>query len=79
MKSILSLLLASFLTAACSSSTTPLRVVPPADLTQACDPLPAFRGVTMGDLFRHTITTTQMYRECKARHDALSSWERAKK
>lgn len=58
---------------------TPLRATPPANLTQPCDPLVPFDGQTMGELLRYTVGTIQQYRDCAARHESLSEWERARK
>ena len=44
----------------------------PANLTQPCDPLPAFDGATADDLIGYTLSLTSQYRDCSTRHAALA-------
>lgn len=67
-------ILALFLLAACASVPR-LLPAPPANLTQACAPVPDLpEPATLGDLLRADIELIGLYRECGARHQALSEW-----
>ncbi len=66
---------AAFPLAACESFKMPFPVIPPANLTAQCPDLVAPQGeVTLGDLLRFSVDTAGQYRECQARHKALSEW-----
>ena len=58
----------------CSKVTPYLPSPPPADLTLACDALPAFDGSTMDDLVTYTLGLQGDYMICSNRQKALSTW-----
>jgi len=60
--------------AACASVPR-LLPAPPANLTQACTPVPDLpEPANLGDLLRADIELIGLYKECAARHQALSEW-----
>ncbi|CWP55799.1 Uncharacterised protein [Neisseria meningitidis] len=58
---------------ACQSSMPPLTttIKPPADLVQPCPKLPHLEGNTGADTLPWSLQVIGLYKDCKARHNAL--------